>query len=390
MVIPKPESSWEDQIKYSSLHYGKERQVMPEGFIYVQPAMNHWRVFEPLSELQRHCERFFYSDFPNENDEIKQIGYISGFILNLYEVRRFSMSFPSQVGDTYEFIDPKKKWRYVSEVVLREGPPNHRKSTIAFHAQGENWVLEGHESLCIDIPSWLPLKGVLRDSGKNFLTLKKGERISRYLWSYPSMSGYLHWSKIIPKLILKPEENLIITELLNEGEKEVCNLGFKLTKDARILYRGTINKKTEGSIQTAEISGGEEDILTLKQASTNPFVIKEKTKNSFGKEKKYPAELAKLNHLSSELKTSLINTDSRWRTDVRARESCKKVEPMKREGKDRANYFFETQDSGGWKAKLDPETGYPQYWSDQQNRIAKVNAKTIATKPGQDLSEATG
>ena len=79
---------------------------------------------EPISMLQKQCEKFLYSDLlekasdkliPSELKIVYIVGFIAGELSQ--NINRYLKPFNPILGETFEFYDNEKKYRYFSEQV---------------------------------------------------------------------------------------------------------------------------------------------------------------------------------------------------------------------------------------------------------------------------------
>ena len=102
---------------------------------------------EPLSMLQKLCERFQYSYLLNKasshQDKLFQLGYICGFLLGevALNINRILKPFNPILGESYEFYDNNLKYRYFSEQV------SHHPPISAYICESEDFVVFG-DSRC--------------------------------------------------------------------------------------------------------------------------------------------------------------------------------------------------------------------------------------------------
>lgn len=104
------------------------------------------KYYEPLTLMQRHCEKFYYSSLlrtasanASRNLFRKSMAYICAFIIsemNLY-VNRFLFPLPSVKGDTFEYIDNEKKYIYFSECLSTEN------QLVGYHCESDLFAYYG-------------------------------------------------------------------------------------------------------------------------------------------------------------------------------------------------------------------------------------------------------
>ena len=102
---------------------------------------------EPLSMLQKLCEKFQYAPLLNiastNQNPYFQLAYIAGFLMGevSLNINRVLKPFNPILGETFEFIDNQNKFRYFSEQV------SHHPPISAFNCESEKFVIFG-DSRC--------------------------------------------------------------------------------------------------------------------------------------------------------------------------------------------------------------------------------------------------
>ena len=98
---------------------------------------------EPLSMLQKQCEKFAYSNLLHQasttDDPCLKLAYIAGFITAdlSTNINRILKPFNPILGETYEYFDNNLKYRYFSEQV------SHHPPISAFICESDNFVFFG-------------------------------------------------------------------------------------------------------------------------------------------------------------------------------------------------------------------------------------------------------
>jgi len=98
---------------------------------------------EPVSMLQRMAEDMQFSECldaaAEQPDSLVRIAYVAGFAMSNYSstVGRLAKPFNPLLGETFEYIDPEKEFRYLSEQV------SHHPPTSACYAESPRWSYFG-------------------------------------------------------------------------------------------------------------------------------------------------------------------------------------------------------------------------------------------------------
>ncbi|KAJ1020696.1 hypothetical protein NDA16_004088 [Ustilago loliicola] len=124
---------------------------------------------EPTSMLQRMAEDMEFSECLDaasmQEDSTKRIAYVAAFAMSNYSstIGRIAKPFNPLLGETFEYIRPDKKYRYVSEQV------SHHPPISACFAQSPTWEYMG----CVDAKSkFLGRTFEIRPTGVAHVNLK--------------------------------------------------------------------------------------------------------------------------------------------------------------------------------------------------------------------------
>lgn len=292
-------------------------------------------VNEPISILQRECERFFFCDFLEKAAEESSIemkfAYISAFItaeMSFYLGRILKPMVPL-VGETYEYIDNKLKYKFFAEEVQRM--PSH---ISAFIAEGEKWKYYGDNrntssfkfflgSFSIEYGNKVHID-LLKPNNKNKLEYNK------FIFNRPStmlkgiLINKLHYD-FIGTVTIKctdfPDVICTIEYLQGSNEIEEGSIKGQITKGEEILYLIGGNWKTELFI-TDKNSENKKVLYSVKD--------EEFTKNSVDNYV-LPEYSCNLNYINDKLKEILPISDSRFRPDQKEFEegSTEKAQSIK-------------------------------------------------------------
>ncbi|EGF99292.1 uncharacterized protein MELLADRAFT_45770 [Melampsora larici-populina 98AG31] len=98
---------------------------------------------EPVSMLQRMAEDMQFSECldaaAEHSDSLVRLAYVAGFAMSNYSstVGRLAKPFNPLLGETFEYVDPDKQYRYVSEQV------SHHPPTSACYCESIRWKYFG-------------------------------------------------------------------------------------------------------------------------------------------------------------------------------------------------------------------------------------------------------
>ena len=140
---------------------------------------------EPISMLQKQCEKFFYSDLlkkANETtDKALQLCYITGFVISelFLNIGRILKPFNPVCGETFEFYDNEKNFRYFSEQVAHVPP------ITAFICESEDFVMFGDTN---GSTSFKFFKGSVELTFVNKIHLKLKKSGNYYVFNRPIIS----------------------------------------------------------------------------------------------------------------------------------------------------------------------------------------------------------
>ena len=273
---------------------------------------------EPLSMGQRQCEKFYYLSLlkkvcQESKNKSLQIAYISAFIIGelFLSLNRNLKPFNPIIGETYEYFDNEKNFRYCSEQV------SHNPQITAFFGETPDFALYGDTK---NSTSFKILKGAMELSFKNKVHLHIKSTNDHFIYSRPN---------VMVKGFLKPplhnDYNGTITienELFPENKGEIKFIEESWTNSTLGLFEGKIycgdkiiyliKGNWNNNIYLVDNDDTEKkiDLLSIEQNQ-------EYLKN--GKEGNYelPTFCYNLNYMDKNLEQSLPMNDSRFRKDMR-------------------------------------------------------------------------
>ena len=282
---------------------------------------------EPLSMLQKQCEKFYYLDLLNKaNEEPKQemrLCYIAAFIIGEIFLNngRTLKPFNPIIGETFEYFINDKNFRYYAEQVC------HKPPVTAFIGENPNFELYGDT---LGNTSFKFFKGCMELSFKNKIHLKLKKSGEHYTYIPPNA---LAKGIINPPLYIDYSGDVIIENITNPKYK--CELKFIAegwTKDSLGNFEGTVYNEDnivyllggnwkKNIYMTDPEGNNKKELLTLDQNL-------EYLKNS---SEKYilPEFVCDLNNLTEELEKSLPLNDCRFKKDQKFLEEGNKEEAQK-------------------------------------------------------------
>ena len=273
---------------------------------------------EPLSMGQRQCEKFYYLSLlkkvcQESKNKSLQIAYISAFIIGelFLSLNRNLKPFNPIIGETYEYFDNEKNFRYCSEQV------SHNPQITAFFGETPDFALYGDTK---NSTSFKILKGAMELTFKNKVHLHIKSTNDHFVYNRPN---------VMVKGFLKPplhnDYNGTITienELFPENKGEIKFIEESWTNSTLGLFEGKIycgdkviyliKGNWNNNIYLVDNDDKEKkiDLLSIEQNQ-------EYLKN--GKEGNYelPTFCYNLNYMDKNLEQSLPMNDSRFRKDMR-------------------------------------------------------------------------
>ncbi|GAA5826399.1 hypothetical protein JCM11251_002351 [Rhodosporidiobolus azoricus] len=189
---------------------------------------------EPTSMLERMAEDMEFSECLDhaaaDPDSTKRLAYVAAFAMSNYSstIGRIAKPFNPMLGETFEYVEPKKKYRYISEQV------SHHPPISACIGQSPGWDYFG----MVDAKSKFMGKSFeIRPTGTAHVTLRIPEA-----WAHPDCppakelpglrDEHYSWLKVTTSVsnfllgnpIIDHYGDMIVT---NHRTGEVCTLTFK-------------------------------------------------------------------------------------------------------------------------------------------------------------------
>ena len=270
---------------------------------------------EPLSMLQKQCEKFYYLDLLNKASEEPKpemrLCYISAFIIGEIFINngRTLKPFNPIIGESFEYFINESNFRYYAEQV------SHKPPVTAYVGENPNFEFYGDT---LGSTSFKFFKGCMELSFKNKIHLKLKKLGEHYTYIPPSA---LAKGIIKPPLYVDYSGDVVIENLSNT--KYRCELKFIAegwTADSLGNFEGSVYNGDDvvyllggnwkKNIYMSDPDGNnQKDLLVLDQEL-------EYLKNNSDK---YilPEFVCDLNNLTEELEKSLPLNDSRFKKDQR-------------------------------------------------------------------------
>ena len=270
---------------------------------------------EPISMLQKECEKFHYSYLLNlaadQNTLELSMCYISAFIIGemSLNIGRILKPMTPLIGETYEFIDNNLKIKYFSEEVQR------KPHISAFYCESEKWLMFGDNR---NSSSFKFLNGSYEMNFNSKLHIKFKNKKIEFVYNRPTMiykgilTNNLHYDFNGKVVINTPNSEDIECVLNFKSEKKDTPLG---TFDGEIINKNEIVYKIFGNwnkninLTISDEKGN--NVQKILEISEQKFFL-----NSFEKYE-LPEFTINLNYLHEKLKKFLPKSDSRLRPDQR-------------------------------------------------------------------------
>ena len=339
---------------------------------------------EPISMCQKQCEKFFYLDLLNkasQHDDNKplQMCYISAFIIGeiFTNINRFLKPFSPILGETFEYYNNSKKFRYYAENV------KHKPQITAFFGESPDWSYYGDT---YNDSSFKFLKGSLDITFINKIHVIFKNSKNHYVYNMPVVS--------VKGLMKPPMYNdylgITLIEDVNDSSLQL-ELNF-IEQSWSQPTLGNFNGKVTLSEDVLYLIGGnwQEEIYITDKDGNNKQVLLSLNKNSdYLKNSlesyKLPFFSCNLNNLPENLANNLPKNDSRFRLDMRFLElgdDLKKAQLYKNayEQKQREEIPDEGHKVLFFDEKINSETDSSyyepngKYWEMKKNGSLKNNA----------------
>lgn len=310
---------------YDPLYEYEKRTSLPEKFKEVSinvfkilkdaigKDLNHFAMpvtlNEPLSMLQKLCEKFQYADLLNkaakEPNPHLRLAYvatfnIAGITTNIHRAKKV---FNPLLFETYEYVDNKLNYRFFAEQV------SHHPAISAYYAEGDGWNLYSNSNSKINI------------SITGYAEIQNLEKT--YL-NFTNFSEEITFSKPASKV-----RNILTDPILDicksfwvknsDGDECIVNL-VPYTGNNKIGEMNGEVKDNEGNIVYKIEGNWCEKIKIINMKNKQEKVIWEIIKSCDKDNYYFQPYTFDLNNLTEEMKNKLPKTDTRFREDQRLME----------------------------------------------------------------------
>lgn len=278
---------------------------------------------EPISMLQKQCEKFQYSDLlvsaSKETNLAMKLSLIASFIVSelSLNINRILKPFNPILGETFEYFDNDLKFRYFSEQV------SHNPPISAFICESEDYVVYG-DTRCKNKFKFLKGAMEINFTNKTNILFKNSnehftyEKPTVYLKGLIYGTPHFDFSGVVRIEDINNKGNMLVLDFFEEGRKSKP-LGY-----------------FEGKIYISDllvncVTGNWNKGLWMTDKDNNPKyqneifkIVEQPFMASVDLTKIYliPSYSCNLNYLSNEtlLSNQIPPTDSRLRPDQRALE----------------------------------------------------------------------
>ena len=336
---------------------------------------------EPISMLQKQCEKFYYMDLLNKASEEPnpdmRLCYIASFIIGEIFLNngRTLKPFNPIIGESFEYFINDSNFRYYAEQV------SHKPPITAYIGENPNFVLYGDT---LGNTSFKFFKGCMELSFKNKVHIKLKKFGDHYTYIPPSA---LAKGIINPPLYVDYSGDILIENLSNKKYK--CELKFieeGWTKGSLGNFEGTVYNEDK----IVYLLGGnwKNNIYMTDPEGNNKkelLVLDQNLEYLKNNSEKYilPEFVSDLNNLTEELEKNLPKNDSRFKKDQRFLEEGNTEEAQKYkekyEEKQRKELNNDEHKILFFNKKYDEENEVNyyepngQYWEMKKNNTLKNN-----------------
>ena len=315
---------------FSDLNYNFKRNILPiklkcpetmvKDFVKTFTSKNTSLPIlynEPISMLQKQCEKFYYSNLLTKasNESISKelkICYLIGFIcaeLSL-NINRYLKPFNPILGETFEFFDNERQFRFFSEQV------SHNPIITAYMCESKDFVYFGDTRMKNSLKVFKGAMEILF-TNKTHILFKNTQ--DKFVFNKPKvyLSGIFNG---IPKYDYEGE---VVIEYVNNNKiKGVFNfLEGKNKKNNEYIVDGVIYNDNK---MIYKVKGNWNDrIFYYNEGNENEEIEiwkinkEEKYLNNTFKDYNLPSYSLNLNYINDDLKKILPKSDSRLRPDQR-------------------------------------------------------------------------
>ena len=280
---------------------------------------------EPLSMGEKQCEKFKYMDLlikaGNESSKEMQMCYISAFLIGeiFLNIGRSLKPFNPIIGETYEFFDNERKFRYYSEQV------SHKPQVTAYIAETPEFAYYGDT---LNSTSFKIFKGSIELIFKNKAHIYLKKTGDHYILNPPTV--------YVKGLMKPPLYNDYGGTTIIQNTKDIsyrCELKFieeGWTPNSLGNFEGTVFKDYETIVYLIKGNWTKEIYITDPNGNNRiDLLTLDKNQNYLNNTiESYvlPEYSCQLNQITPELEKILPKNDSRFRMDIRLLEEKEETE----------------------------------------------------------------
>ena len=280
---------------------------------------------EPLSMGEKQCEKFKYMDLlikaGNESSKEMQMCYISAFLIGeiFLNLGRSLKPFNPIIGETYEFFDNERKFRYYSEQV------SHKPQVTAYIAETPEFAYYGDT---LNSTSFKIFKGSIELIFKNKAHIYLKKTGDHYILNPPTV--------YVKGLMKPPLYNDYGGTTIIQNTKDIsyrCELKFieeGWTPNSLGNFEGTVFKDYETIVYLIKGNWTKEIYITDPNGNNRiDLLTLDKNQNYLNNTiESYvlPEYSCQLNQITPELEKILPKNDSRFRKDIRLLEEKEETE----------------------------------------------------------------
>ena len=320
---------------------------------------------EPLSMGEKQCERFRYMDLlinaGNETSKEKQMCYIAAFIIGelFLNLGRSLKPFNPIIGETYEYFDNEKNFRFYSEQV------SHNPQVNAFIGETPEFAYYGDT---LNTTSFKFFKGSIELIFKNKTHVHCKKTGDHYIFNQPN---------VYVKGLMKPplyNDYSGTTVIQNTTDTSYrCELKFieeGWTPDSLGNFEGTVFKDYETIVYLLRGNWLKEIYMTDPEGNNRVDLLNLDEEQEYLKNNVdsyvIPQYSCRLNQISPELEKILPKNGSRFRQDIRLLEEKEETDEaqsykVKYEEKQRKELCGEDHKILFFNEKQSPETDDKYY-----------------------------
>lgn len=281
---------------------------------------------EPISMLQKQCEKFYYLDLlsqaSKETEKPKKLCYIAAFIIGdiFFNVGRNLKPFSPIIGETYEYYDNKKNFRYFAEQI------SHSPQISAFCGETPEFLCYGDTK---NDTSFKFFKGAIEIEPKNKVHVIFKKNKEHYIYKTPSI---LIKGIVKNKMYTDYYGSTVIENVDDNSYK--CEIKF-FEENSNTLghFEGEVLDEEEEVVYLLKGNWMEEIYITDQDGENKEILLSINKNQDYLKNDNenytIPEFSCNLNNCDDKLKEKLPLNDSRFRKDIKFLEEGNITEAQK-------------------------------------------------------------